>query len=55
MCSRKLATEYRKKGDWCPEHSRPQSQCFKCDRKLAEQYTKRYVARYGKQPPPWKD
>ncbi|MCH8922336.1 MAG: RND transporter [Planctomycetes bacterium] len=54
-CRPKLRAEYREKGDWCKKHNRPQPQCFKCDPKLAEPYTKKYVARYGKQPPPWKD
>jgi hypothetical protein len=55
MCNRKIAKEFRDKDEWCEKHNRAAPQCFKCDPKLAEPFTKRYVARYGKQPPPWKD
>lgn len=29
-CNPKLAPEFKKKGDWCPEHDRPESQCWLC-------------------------
>ncbi len=51
MCSAKVATDCKEKGDWCEEHNRAKSQCFKCDPSLAEKYTNLYEAKYGKQPP----
>ena len=29
-CKPKLAPVFKAKGDWCPEHARPESQCALC-------------------------
>jgi hypothetical protein len=52
QCNPKLAAEFKKKGDWCNEHDRPKSQCFKCDPRLKERFAAQYRANYGKEPPP---
>jgi hypothetical protein len=52
MCSKKVADEFKKKGDWCDKHDRAKSQCFLCDPKLKEKFAARYRAKYGKEPPP---
>ena len=51
----KFAAECQKKGDWCEEHDRAKSQCFKCDPKLKEKFAAQYRAKYGKEPPPIED
>lgn len=35
-CNPKLAAVYKAKGDWCQEHSRPESQCVICHPDLAK-------------------
>ena len=30
LCDSKVAAEFQKKGDWCKQHDRPESQCFIC-------------------------
>lgn len=30
QCNSKVAADFQKKGDWCKEHDRPESQCFVC-------------------------
>jgi hypothetical protein len=35
-CNPKLEAVYKAKGDWCPEHARPESQCVLCNPELAE-------------------
>jgi hypothetical protein len=42
--------KYKDNGDWCKEHNRAQSQCFKCDPTLYVKYEEMYVAKYGKKP-----
>lgn len=36
-CNPKLAPVFKAKGDWCPEHARPESQCVPCHPELAKQ------------------
>ena len=50
MCVKKLAAEYRAKGDWCV-HERPESLCFTCHPENAEKFAQLYEAKYGKKPP----
>ena len=35
-CNPKLEAVYKAKGDWCGEHSRPESQCVICHPELAK-------------------
>lgn len=35
-CHPKLAAVFKAKGDWCGEHSRPESQCVPCHPDLAK-------------------
>jgi hypothetical protein len=35
-CNPKLAPVFKAKGDWCPEHARPESQCVLCNPALAK-------------------
>lgn len=35
-CNPKLAAVYKAKGDWCAEHTRPESQCVLCHPELAK-------------------
>jgi hypothetical protein len=35
-CNPKLQAVYKAKGDWCAEHSRPESQCALCHPELAK-------------------
>lgn len=35
-CNSKLEAVFKKKGDWCAEHKRPESQCVKCNPELAK-------------------
>jgi hypothetical protein len=39
-CNPKLAPAYKAKGDWCPEHDRPESQCVICNPELAQKGVK---------------
>jgi hypothetical protein len=39
-CNPKLEAVYKAKGDWCPEHARPESQCVKCNPSLAREGVK---------------
>jgi hypothetical protein len=39
-CNPKLAAVYKAKGDWCPEHARPESQCVLCHPELRKQGVK---------------
>ncbi|HSN91000.1 MAG TPA: hypothetical protein VLS93_07205 [Anaeromyxobacteraceae bacterium] len=39
-CNPKLAAVYKAKGDWCPEHERPESQCVLCHPELAKKGVK---------------
>lgn len=39
-CNPKLEPVYKSKGDWCPEHSRPETQCVLCHPELAEKGVK---------------
>lgn len=55
ICNARVAADYRKKGDWCAQHDRARSQCFKCEPSLKEKFTARYRAKYGKEPPSIKD
>lgn len=55
MCSKKVAREFKAKGDWCDQHDRAKSQCFICDPKLKEKYAAVYRAKLGKEPPPTED
>jgi hypothetical protein len=34
-CDPQLAAAFKAKGDWCPEHERPESQCVLCNPELA--------------------
>ena len=34
-CDPRLEAVFKAKGDWCPEHSRPESQCVLCHPELA--------------------
>lgn len=36
-CNPKLTPVFKAKGDWCPEHARPESQCVLCHPELAKQ------------------
>ena len=47
----KVAAEYKKQGDWCKEHNRPESQCFICHPELKDQFAAEYRRCYGKEPP----
>lgn len=53
----KKKTMFKDKGDWCDDHKRAKSQCFKCDPSLYEGFEKMYVAKYNKKPerPPEKE
>ena len=35
-CNPKLRPAFESKGDWCPEHARPESQCVICNPRLAK-------------------
>ena len=39
-CNPKLEAVYKAKGDWCPEHARPESQCVLCHPALAQEGVK---------------
>jgi hypothetical protein len=39
-CNPKLEPVFKAKGDWCPEHARPESQCVLCNRSLAKEGVK---------------
>lgn len=39
-CNPKLAAVFKKKGDWCGEHQRPESQCAVCNPELAKEGVK---------------
>lgn len=39
-CNPKLAAVYKAKGDWCPEHARPETQCVPCHPELAKKGVK---------------
>lgn len=39
-CNPKLAPVFKKKGDWCPEHTRPESQCSLCHPNLKKKGVK---------------
>ncbi|XXF78543.1 hypothetical protein P2318_01940 [Myxococcaceae bacterium GXIMD 01537] len=39
-CNPKLAAVFKAKGDWCPEHERPESQCILCSPDLAKKGVK---------------
>ena len=52
QCNAKLAAEFKKKGDWCREHDRPESQCFLCHPELKEKFAAQYGAKFGKEAPP---
>ena len=43
---------FKDKGDWCKEHGRAKSQCFKCDPALKEKFAARYRAKFNADPPP---
>ena len=51
LCDAKVAAAFKKKGDWCKEHDRPDSQCFICHPEKLEEYAAKYEAKYGKKPP----
>jgi hypothetical protein len=51
MCSAKAADACKSKGDWCDEHNRAESQCFKCDPSRAEKFAALYEAKFGEEPP----
>ena len=34
-CDPRLEAVFKAKGDWCPEHARPESQCVLCNPELA--------------------
>ena len=36
-CNPKLEAAFKAKGDWCAEHTRPESQCVLCNPALAKQ------------------
>ena len=55
QCSAKAATAFKKKGDWCKEHDRPESECFVCHPEVKEKFAAQYRAKYGKEPPPIED
>ena len=39
-CNPKLEAVFKAKGDWCAEHSVPESQCVQCHPELAEKGVK---------------
>ena len=39
-CNPKLEAVFKAKGDWCPEHKRPESQCAICHPDLKKQGVK---------------
>lgn len=39
-CDAKLEPIFKKKGDWCSEHNRPESQCVICNPELAKKGVK---------------
>ena len=49
MCG--AADKYKDKGDWCAEHNRAESQCFKCDPSRAKKFSQLYEAKFGTKPP----
>jgi len=51
LCDSKLAAELQKKGDWCKDHDRPDSQCFVCHPELEAKFAAQYEAKFGKHPP----
>ncbi len=51
LCNKKYRDEKKAQGDWCADHKRLKSQCFKCDPGLYErEFEPMYVAKYGKKP-----
>src|SRR5262249_50092266 len=48
----KVKRLFKDKGDWCEEHNRAKSQCFKCDPSRKETFAVRYREKFGKEPPP---
>ena len=59
LCNRAYRDEQKAKGDWCEDHKRLKSQCFKCDPTLYERvFEPMYMEKYnGKKPerPPEKE
>ena len=51
MSAEEAKQKYQDKGDWCDEHKRAKSQCFKCDPKRYEYFAGLYRAKFGKEPP----
>jgi hypothetical protein len=52
LCNRAYRDQKKAEGDWCAEHKRLKSQCFKCDPTLYERvFEPKYVAKFGKKPP----
>lgn len=50
LCSDTVAAKLKKEGDWCKDHDRAKSQCFKCDPGLYKKFEDMYVAKYNKKP-----
>jgi hypothetical protein len=51
LSSSKVSIEFQKKGDWCKDHDRPDSQCLKFHPELQAKFASQYEAKYGEQPP----
>lgn len=53
----KVKAMFKDKGDWCKDHNRAMSQCFKCDPSKYAEFEKMYEVRYGEKPtlPPEKE
>lgn len=50
-----VAERLKKKGDWCDEHHRAESQCFICNPDRAQKYIALYEAKFGTKPPERKE
>jgi len=51
LCNKKIAADFKAKGDWCAEHDRPESQCFICHPEKEAEFAALYEAKYGEKPP----
>ena len=51
LCNRKVADQFKAKGDWCRLHDCPDSQCFVCHPDREAEYVALYEAKYGSKPP----
>src|SRR5262249_3950635 len=48
----KVKKLFKDKGDWCNQHDRAKSQCFKCDPKKYEMFEAMYKEEFNGETPP---